>query len=124
MTRWCLVAVCVLACSKSDDKHAAQTDEPSQYELEARAIRESFRAVLADFHADVAASRLEAAAARLAPMSGGRGAPEGFAAIAKHPLFEPGVTFPVRRTSATAGTATVSALAKGTFGTSQLDLRC
>jgi hypothetical protein len=124
MTRWWLVAVCVLACSKSDDKRSAPADEPSQGELEARAIRESFRVVLADFHADVTGGRLDAAYTRLAPMYRAGVTAEQFATVAKHPLFQPGVTFTVRGTSATAGTAKVSALANGTFGTSQLDLRC
>ena len=119
-----MVAVLAFACSNKSDKPQSSAEEPSQYELEARATREAFRVVLADFHADVVAGRLDAAYERLAPMYKASVPPEKFAPVAKHPFFSAGVTFTVRKTSETQGTARVSLLMQGSQGGGQIDMRC
>src|SRR5678810_994694 len=124
MRRW-MVALVILvqACStKKDDKPAAY--EESDGEREAKKIRESYRVVIADFHADIVAGRLDAAYARLAPMYQASVPLEKFAAIAKHPLFRDGVTFKTRGATITQGTAKVSGFIEGPVGPAQYDMRC
>jgi hypothetical protein len=111
-------------CSHEDDKRGSASETESEGERQAKAIRETFRLVLADFHADVVAGRLDSAYARLAPMYRAGVTLARFSSVAKHPFFTDGVTFAIRETSATAGTAKVSALMKGPNGTSQVEMRC
>jgi hypothetical protein len=123
MARWWVVLLLVCACSR-DDKPAAAMEQPSPYEQEAALVRESFRRVLADFHGDVLAGRMGSAYARLAPAVRATLSLDRFTAGRSHPLFRDGVTFRVRRTSETAGTATVSALMQGPYGAGAIDMRC
>ena len=114
----------VLACACKQDPPPPRSDEPSEGELEARKIRETYRVVLADFHADVVAGRLDAAYARLAPMYRASVPLEKFSTVAKHPFFTNGVTFKIGKTSATQGTARVWATMQGPMGAGQIDMRC
>jgi hypothetical protein len=124
MWRLWVVLLFVLACACKDDKRAPAPEVESEGERAAKQIRESFRIVLADFHADVVAGRLDAAYARLAPMYRVRVSLEQFSMGIDHWFFRDGTTtFIVRSTSATAGTAKASVLMKGPLGTSQLDVR-
>ena len=124
MARWLVVWMVVSACSRTDDKPVAATDEPSQYEREAQAIRESFRRVLAELHADVVAGRMEQAYLRLAPILRANMSLERFVAATSQPFFKEGVTFKVRSTSESEGTAKVSAFLYGPQGTGQVEMRC
>ena len=119
-----LVLLLVLVCCRGDDKRAPAVEAESPGETEAKAIRETFRGVLADFHTDVVAGRLDAAYARLAPMYRAGLTRERFASIAAHPMFTAGVTFTTRTASITSGTAKVSVLLQGPHGTSQIDMQC
>jgi hypothetical protein len=123
MKRWWVAVLFVLACSDTKTK-PAEAEQESPYEAEARAIREKFRVVIADFHADVVAGRIEAAYDRLAPMYRVGVPLDRFAAAAKHPFFKEGVKFTVRKTSEGGGTAKVSVWMEGPLGASQVDLRC
>jgi len=126
MARWwvVLLVATVLAhgCSnKTENKPAAY--EESEGEREAQKIRETYRVVIADFHADVVAGRLDAAYARLAPMYRASVPLEKFSSF-KHPLFTDGVTFKTREASITQGTAKVSGFAQGPMGPAQYEMRC
>ncbi|HTL38451.1 MAG TPA: hypothetical protein VL326_35215 [Kofleriaceae bacterium] len=125
MARWWVVIVVVLAqaCSNKTENKPAVYEE-SEGEREAKKIRESYRVVIADFHADIVAGRLDAAYARLAPMYQASVPLEKFAAIAKHPLFRDGVTFKTRGATITQGTAKVSGFIEGPVGPAQYDMRC
>ena len=124
MSRWVLGLVLLLACSCKDEKRAPQAEVESEGERSAKAIRESFRVVIAEFHADVVAGKLDAAYERLAPMYRASVSPERFATVTGHPLFAPEVTFTTSNASISAGTAKVQMFAKGAMGTSQVELRC
>src|SRR5688572_14352026 len=97
MGRWWIVLLLVWACRS--DPPAQTIEEPSQGEQEARIVRESFRRVLADFHGDVIAGRIESAYARLAPMLRERLPLDRFTAMRTHPFFSDGVDFTVRGTT-------------------------
>jgi hypothetical protein len=122
MRRWWVVAAFLLACSNKASEGVGPMEE-SPYQREAEASLEAFRTLLAEFHADVAAGRIDAAYERLAPMYRASVSVEKFAAGATHPFFREGVTFAVRRSSTSAGTARVSLLMTGPLGTSQVEMR-
>ena len=125
MKRWWVALLFVFACSDpKPSKSAAEQEQESPYEAEARAIREKFRVVIADFHADVVAGRMDAAYERLAPMYRASVPLEKFASAPKHPFFKDGVKFKTRGASISNGTAKVQVWMEGPLGPSQVDMRC
>src|SRR5690349_10739622 len=114
--RWLLAVV--LACSHAEDKPVAE--EPSAGELEARKTRAQFTDVITAFHDDVVAGRLDAAFARLAPMTRARAT----SAIAKQPALAPGVTYTIKGGSISNGLATMSGVLDGPSGRARVELRC
>jgi hypothetical protein len=122
MRRWWVAAWLIAACSNKASEGVGPIEE-SPYQREAEASLEAFRKLLAEFHADVVAGRIDAAYDRLAPMYRASVPIEKLAAAATHPFFRDGVTFDVRKSSTSAGTAKVSMFMKGPLGTSQIELR-
>jgi hypothetical protein len=123
MTRWVVVLGLVLACANHKDDAPAPPPE-SEFERDARKIRESYRVVLAEFHADVVAGNLDGAYERLAPMYRASVSREQFAAVAKHPFFTSGVTFTMRGARTSNGLSTAEAWMDGPLGKAAVKLSC
>jgi hypothetical protein len=125
MAWWWGALALLVACNPGKDAQSDLIDPtPHDYQREANLELARLGQLVADFRDDLAAERLAAAYARLAPMTQAAIRPEDLAALAKHPAFAAGVRYTVYRSSVTNGLATATGQLAGPTGTARLELRC
>ncbi len=126
MARWWWVALAVvLACGPSKDPKDDLIDQtPHDYQREVNAELARLGQLVTDFRDDLVAGRLDAAYARLAPMTQATVKRDDLPALAKHPALAAGVTYQIYRSSATNGLSTATGQLDGPSGRARLELRC
>jgi hypothetical protein len=122
--RWWLLLALVACDPGKTAKDDLIDQKPHDYQREASEELARFGKLVTDFRDDLAANRIDAAAARLAPMTKASIKPEDLAALAKHPALAAGVMYSFRRSSATNGLATATGQLDGAAGRARLEIRC
>jgi hypothetical protein len=115
-----LVIAALLACGKPSEPPA--NDDINEGEVYARKARAELTAVITGFHDDLVAGRLDAAHARLAPMTHARISIEALAGVAKQPALAAGVTYKMDGSTISNGLAKVSGVLAGPSGPASVGL--